>query len=118
MVFSPVFSRRALTQSMQALTRLPCDHIPPACLHTKKHRDRSGLQCSCAAPWGAMHKSTSPDQVSRCSTICVVVGVRCTPKSTGIDQASRALVQRHLGALHKSTFTDQASRCSSVYIEL
>jgi len=29
----------------------------------------------------------------------------CTQKSTGIDQASSALAQRHMGALHKSTFT-------------
>jgi CBS-domain-containing membrane protein len=29
----------------------------------------------------------------------------CTQKSTGIDQASGALVHHHVGALHKGTFT-------------
>src|SRR5258708_23813517 len=114
MVFPLVLSRRALNQSMQALD---CRVITSLLLaHKKAPGSIRPPVLLCSAIWVHCTRAPSPDQASRCSTICVDVGVRCTPKSTGIDQASSALVQCAKVALHKSTFTDQASRCSFVYI--
>jgi hypothetical protein len=39
------------------------------------------------------------------SRVVTYLLLSCTQKSTGIDHASSALVQRHGGALHKGTFT-------------